>query len=76
MGHRESGEFPCQLVVMVTRETDRVVRQLVDESGRSISDVLREVVAVGLPPTVRRDRRLRASLAEVATESQDTQPAA
>lgn len=66
MGHRQSGRYPCQLVVMVTLGTDETVRRLVEESGRTLSDVLREVVAEGLPVVARRDRRRRAGMAEVA----------
>lgn len=55
---------------MVTRETRAAVDLVVDVTGRSISDVLREVVDVGLPPVARRVKRSRRLLAEALEEVQ------
>lgn len=63
------GRWPKQLVVMVSLQVDETVRLAVDVSGRSMSDILREVIDEGLPPVVGRIKRSRrllaASLAEV-----------
>lgn len=72
MAHRDSGRYPRQLVVMVTEATDEAIRLTCDATGRSLSDVLREVVDIGLPPVVRRARKLQALKAEIAEEYEAT----
>lgn len=76
MANRDSGRYPCQLVVMVTRETREAVDLIVDTSGRSISDVLRETVAAGLPIAAGRVRRARKMLAAAVEEATEQEPAA
>lgn len=68
--------YPCQLVVMVTVETDEAVRLTSDVTGRSMSDILRETIAAGLPIVAGRVKRSRGMLAAALEGAREDAPAA
>lgn len=70
-GQTSGARFPHQLNVSVTTATDEAVRLTCDVTGRSMSDVLREVIEAGLPIVAGRVRRSRSLLAAALEEARD-----
>lgn len=72
MAGKETGpRYPCQLVVMVTERTDEAVREVSDVSGRSLSDILRETIELGLPIAVGRIRRAQRGISRAIDEARE-----
>jgi len=70
-GQPSGARFPHQLNVTVTTATDEAVRMTCDVTGRSMADILREVIEAGLPIVVSRARRSRSMLAAALSEARE-----